>query len=88
MKPRPRRSVTRRGLPSDADLAFIVRRKLLYRRHEKHQSADPVVEAIFASLQWAWAHNHRRHEEETWARLMKRLLELPPPPDLWGPPAR
>jgi hypothetical protein len=78
--PRPVR--TRRGLPRNADLASIVRGKLLYRHHEKQRSAEPVVEAIFASLQRAWAHNDRRRESEAWARLVVRLLELPPPTPL------
>jgi hypothetical protein len=41
--------------------------------------ADHFIETLFATLQCAWRSHNRQLERRTWARLMMRLRELPPP---------
>jgi hypothetical protein len=65
----------------DEETAEMPRRR--YKRGSRckadNDPANIVVEAIFESLQWAWAHKDKRSERESWRRLMAWLKQLPAP---------
>jgi hypothetical protein len=60
-------------------LSFLFQPPRPLRWTDKSDDADHVVDLLFDSLHTAWKDGDEDFERQTWARLIQRLTDLPPP---------